>query len=85
MAGLIASGHIAGWILLLTAFEAAALILYHRATGRGTAIGAFMPNLLAGDFLLLAWLCSSQNWLLSAASLLAAFICHLTDLFRRWR
>ncbi len=86
MQELLASGEIAVAILLLTFFEAAALVLYRRATGRGVAIVAFLPNLLAGDFLLLAWaaIAMRQPWQWSALALISSFICHLTDLYCRW-
>jgi len=80
------NGTIAIPILVLTVFEAAALLIYHRLTTNGPAIKAFLPNLLAGDFLLLAWLTSAthQPWFLTGASLAAAFAAHITDLAWRW-
>ncbi len=83
---LITSGTIAIPILLLTIFEAAALLVYHRSTNKGLRVKAFLPNLLAGDFLLLAWLTSAthQPWLITAACLAAAFAAHLTDIALRW-
>ncbi len=86
MQGLVVSGHIAGWIILLTLFEAAGLLLLHKYTGKGVAWRDFLPSMFAGDFLLLAWLLNANGafWALTAAALLAAFVAHLTDLVRRW-
>jgi hypothetical protein len=83
----LANGTITIPILALTIFEAAALLIYHHLTESGPNIKAFLPNLLAGDFLLLAWLTSATHlaWPLTAASLAAAFAAHLIDLSRRWR
>jgi hypothetical protein len=83
---LITSGTIAIPILLLTIFEAAALLVYHRRTGNGPDWRTLLPNILAGDFLLLAWLTSAthQPWQITAAALAAAFAAHLTDLAWRW-
>jgi predicted small integral membrane protein len=82
----LANGTITILILALTIFEAAGLLIYHRLTANGPRLKAFLPNLLAGDFLLLAWLTSAthQPWPLTAASLAAAFAAHLTDLSLRW-
>jgi hypothetical protein len=82
----LANGTITIPILALTIFEAAALLIYHRVTANGPRLKAFLPNLLAGDFLLLAWLTSATHlpWPLTAASLAAAFAAHLTDLSLRW-
>lgn len=80
------SGKIGVALIILTAVEAVALILYRRVTGRGVAIAAFLPNLLAGDFLLLAWVVIAMHrpWQWSALALLGSLFCHLTDLTRRW-
>lgn len=86
LVSLISTGNIAIPILVLTIFEAAALLVYRRATARGPGIKAFLPNLLAGDFLLLAWLANTthQPWPLTAAALLAALASHATDMALRW-
>jgi hypothetical protein len=86
LAALVSGGTIAIPILLLTVFEATALLLYRRATSRGPGIKAFLPNLLAGVFLLLAWLTSAthQPWPVTALCLAAAFAAHLTDIWLRW-
>lgn len=86
LASLLATGNIAIPILALTLLEAGALLFYKRATTRGPSLKAFLPNLLAGDFLLLAWLASAthQPWPLTAAALLAALASHATDMALRW-
>ncbi len=87
MAAWIASGHMAALILLLTVFEAAALVVYDRRTGGGVTLSGFLPNMLAGDFLLVAWIVSARGeaWPWGALALLAALICHITDLAIRWK
>jgi hypothetical protein len=83
----IATGHAAELIVLLTGFEAVALVIYHRRTGRGLMPAGFLPNMLAGDFLLLAWIATAHTapWPYAASALLAALLCHGTDLLLRWR
>lgn len=86
LVNLLTTGNIAIPILVLTMFEAAALLLYRHATSRGPSIKSFLPNLLAGDFLLLAWLANTthQAWSLTAVALLAALVSHATDMALRW-
>jgi len=60
MASWIATGHAAAFIVVLTLFEAVGLAVYHRQTGRGLMPAGFLPNMLAGDFLLLAWIASAH-------------------------
>ena len=74
-------------IVLLTGLEAAALHLYHRRTGRGIRLAALLPNLLAGDCLLLALAAAlaRAGWIWIALALLASLLCHLADLSQRWR
>jgi hypothetical protein len=74
-------------ILLLTVFEAAGLIVYYRRTGGGVTVARFLPNMLAGDFLLVAWIVSGRGgaWPWGGVGLLAALLCHMTDLALRWR
>lgn len=87
MASWIATGHAAAFIVVLTLFEAVGLAVYHRQTGRGLMPAGFLPNMLAGDFLLLAWIASAHAapWPYAAAALLAALLCHGTDILLRWR
>jgi hypothetical protein len=87
MAAWIATGHAAALIVVLTLFEALGLVIYHRLTGRGLMPAGFLPNMLAGDFLLLAWIASAHGapWPYAAAALLAALWCHGTDILLRWR
>jgi len=84
IASLLASGNITLPILLLTFLEAAGLYALHRR-GRGIGPAAFLPSLLAGDFLLLAWLADAHqwDWRWIAVFLLGALMSHLTDMARR--
>jgi hypothetical protein len=75
MAAWFSTGHIAYCIAALTMFEMLGLAWLRRLRG-------FLPTILAGDFLLLAW-AQSAHWLLCAAFLLAALISHSTDLVKR--
>ncbi|MDE8343102.1 MAG: hypothetical protein POG24_04710 [Acidocella sp.] len=74
-------------ILCLTMFEAAGLALFYQFTKHGVAWRDFLPNLLAGDFLLVAWWLNARHdaWPFTAAALLLSLVCHLSDLARRWR
>lgn len=87
IASLVSSGDIVVPILILTMFEAAGLLLLYQVTKHGVAWRDFLPNLLAGDFLLTAWWFNAKHdaWPLTAAALLLSLVCHLSDLARRWR
>lgn len=84
MQDLIHSGGIAPFILALTVFEILGLWLLNKTTQRGPRPLDLLPNILAGDFLLLAWWLSAAHWQLAAAALLSSLLAHLTDLRRRW-
>ena len=87
MAELFASGRLVDLILVLTAIEAACLVLYWRSRGRGIAPLDLLPNLFAGAFLLLALRLAlgGAGWELSCGSLAAAGMSHIIDIGRRWR
>ncbi len=80
MAWLIASGQIAWIILALTALELAAFALARRWRLK---LRDVLPNVLAGDGLLLAWGLAASHWRLAAAALLGALLAHGSDLWRR--
>jgi hypothetical protein len=84
---LFASARIVDLILVLVAIEAAALLAYGRATGRGVPPSGLLPNLLSGALLLLALRCALAGtaWEWMALSLGAALVAHLLDLRQRWR
>lgn len=86
MRGMIENGTMFALILALTMAEAAALVLWHRRTGRGLKPIDVLGQLSAGAFLLLAaWLALAAAWWgWAAASLAAAGLAHLFDLRRRW-
>ncbi len=81
---IIASGQIGYAIIALTLLEIAILAAYRRLTGKGPTLPEILPNILAGDFILLAWPLSSIHWTWSAVCLLGALIAHSTDMLRRW-
>ncbi len=86
MAGLVTSGYIVIPILMLTLLEALGLGLLWHVRRRGVAWDIVLPNLLAGDFLLIAWLTNAthQAWTLTAMSLFMSFLCHGIDMSRRF-
>jgi hypothetical protein len=63
---LISTGHIGYLIIALTLLEIAGLAAYRRSTGNGPALAVILPNILAGDFILLAWPLSAIHWTWSA-------------------
>ena len=72
-------------VLALSLLEGAALVVLHRATGRGIAPRDFLLNLLAGMFLMLALRCQVRElgaaWV--AVCLAAAGVAHAGDLWMR--
>lgn len=74
-------------VIALTAVEAVALALYHRATGRGVAPADFALTLASGVALLLALRSAVADGFgpVAAAWLLAGGAAHAADLRRRWR
>jgi hypothetical protein len=82
---LINTGHIGYVIIALTLLEIGGLAAYRRSTGNGPTLAAILPNILAGDFILLAWPLSAIHWTWSAACLLGALTAHSTDMLRRWQ
>ena len=75
--GLVASGDIAGLIILVMLVEI--LVLFR--TRRGLLWRA-LPNILAGMGLLAAWLVSQTNALLALLCLAAAGVAHAVSLIR---
>ena len=74
-------------VIVLTAFEALALVAYDQLSGRGVAPRDFLANLTSGVFLMLALHCAVRDvgapWI--AACLSGAGLAHGTDLVMRWR
>ena len=74
-------------VIAFTLIEGAALVLYHRVTGKGVAPREFLANLVSGLCLMLALRCIAHDigtaWI--ALCLLAAGAAHGTDLWMRWR
>ena len=71
--------------IAVTVAELMALLVYHRATGRGLAPSRLLPNIAAGIFLMLAlrleMLDAGWPWL--AACLALAGGAHVIDLWMR--
>ena len=67
--------------------EVAALVLYHRWTGRGVAPSSVLLNLASGAFLLLAMRAGLAGawWGWVSLCLAAAGLLHAADLRRLWR
>jgi hypothetical protein len=86
MSGLFASGGIIDIILVLTAIEAAGVVLCRRTTGYGPPVGEFLCTLLAGVCLMVALRLAlvSAWWGWIAACMLAALGAHLAYLRGRW-
>jgi len=74
-------------VIVFTLVEALALVLYHRATGKGVSPREFLANMVSGLCLMLALRCGAGEagvpWV--ALWLLAAGLAHGTDLWMRWR
>lgn len=80
------SGLVADVILVVMVTEAALLLVYRRATGRGIPPADVAAMLFAGACLVLALRAAltGSHWTVVASFLVAALIAHLTDLYRRW-
>jgi len=82
------AGALVDLVIALTIVEGAALYAWHATTGRGPAIGLWLPNLVSGLCLLGALRTvlhhPDAGWLDCAPWLTAAGIAHALDLWRRW-
>jgi hypothetical protein len=87
MAEFFASGRVADLILFVLVLEGLALWLLHRRTGRGIALRAVLPFLLAGGAFALSLRAAltGADWPLVALPLAGALCAHLWDLAARWR
>jgi hypothetical protein len=85
VAELVTTGRIIDVILVLVVIEMFVLSSWHRRTGRGPALRALVPNLLAGAALLLAVRLALADawWGWLAACLSAALVMHIADLAMR--
>jgi len=74
-------------VIAITVVEFAALLVYHRATGRGVAPREFAANMVSGLLLMAALRCFAHDaaawW--TVLCLLGAGAAHTTDLWMRWR
>ena len=82
MGWLISSANIALFIAALTIIE---IVLIAWLLRRFVSITDMLPNILAGDFLLLAWYFGTRNWRVAAVALLGALAAHVVDMAGRWR
>ena len=81
-----ASGLIVEIAIGFTVLEMAALLLWHRLTGRGLAPPDYLLNLVAGLCLMLALRAAlSSVWEWMAVCLIASGVAHLSDLLLRAR
>ncbi len=87
MAELFYSGLILDIIIGLVFVEGAALVAYHRLTGRGPTPRDALSNLAAGLALMIAARAAlvDADWRWIALWLLAGLLAHLWDLAQRWR
>ncbi len=73
-------------VIVLTALEGIALVVWHRRTGAGVAPRDFAANLVSGLCLMLALHAALHDlggaWI--AMFLLVAGVAHASDLWRRW-
>jgi hypothetical protein len=74
-------------VIVLTVLEGAGLAIYHRATGKGLPVQAYLLNLLSGLWLMLALRSALHGagavWI--AACLAVAGLAHASDLWSRLR
>ncbi|CAN5866108.1 hypothetical protein BH11PSE13_BH11PSE13_22880 [soil metagenome] len=84
--GVISIAQIVDAVIVVTALEGIALVVWHRRTGAGVAPRDFAANLVSGLCLMLALHAALRDlgaaWI--ALFLLAAGIAHAADLWRRW-
>jgi hypothetical protein len=87
MQSFLASGAAAELILGITVLEIFGLFALRGAGVIRLSALSYLPNILAGDFLLLAWLASLRHvaWPVTCLCLLAAFASHGIDLTTRLR
>jgi hypothetical protein len=81
------SGGVVEFILALTILEVMGISGLRRVGWGRLTLRQVLPNVLAGDFLLLAWLSDVRGagWGVVAGCLLGALGSHVTDLVLRWR
>jgi hypothetical protein len=74
-------------VIAFTLIEAAVLLLYRHATGKGVAPREFALNMVSGLCLMLALRAFAHDaaapW--TALCLLGAGVAHVTDIWLRWR
>ena len=87
MDALLNSGVLIGGIVVLVVFEILALWSQQRSVQHGRSISQYLPNLLAGLFLMIA--VQLAVWDTSTTALLIcltlAGLCHLVEFRKSWR
>jgi hypothetical protein len=85
IAASIASGAIIEFILALTVVELFGILALQRFAFTKLIWWKILPNILAGDFILLAWLSALHHagWTITATCLLGALCSHAVDLALR--
>ncbi len=86
MADMIINAALIDWILALVALEGAAILGWRALRGSGPQPLAFLSNLVAGVFLLIALrgAVSGASGAGIAACMFAGFVAHFVDLAARW-
>jgi len=84
-AGWLNDGTVPAAIAALTVFEGAGIWVLHRVGVLPVALPKVLPTILAGDFLLLAWLASARQapWFVTAGCLAGALVAHGVDMAGR--
>lgn len=79
--------HLVDAVIGLTLVEAAVLLAYRRATGKGVAAREFLVNLLSGLCLMVALRAALAGAApaIVLACVAAAGLAHAADLWRRWQ
>jgi hypothetical protein len=74
-------------VIVFTLIECAALVLYHRHTGRGVAVRDFFANMVSGLCLMLGLRCLATDAGVASVALLllAAGVAHGVDILMRWK
>lgn len=74
-------------VIVFTLVECAALVLYHRRTGRGVAVRDFFANMVSGLCLMFALRCLATDAGVATVALflMAAGVAHGVDILMRWK
>lgn len=86
MDAFVLGGRLAELVIAITLVEAAVIVWWRRARGRGPGLAALAPALASGLFLMLALRAAQADagWPWIATALSGAGLAHAVDLARRW-